>query len=80
MLESAVGVAHCVALATLPGFTYPADIFPSRGYYRQDLAEPEIVLSGPSEVRALEQPGIGTAPVPERLARLQREHAVILPT
>jgi len=79
MLESAVGVAHCVALATLPGFTYPADIFPSRTYYRQDLAEPEIVLSAPSEVRALEQPGIGTAPDPERLARLQQEHAAILP-
>ncbi len=79
MLESAVGVAHCVALATLPGFTYPADIFPSHSYYRQDLGEPEIVLSGPSQVRALDRPGIGTIPNPERLAQLQREHAVILP-
>jgi len=80
MLESAVGVAHCIALATLPGFTYPADIFPTRSYYPEDLAEPEIVLSGPSRVLALEEPGIGTIPSPERLARLQQEHAVILPS
>jgi O-succinylbenzoate synthase len=79
MLESAVGAAHCIALATLSSFTYPADIFPSRTYYGQDLGEPEIVLSGPSEVRALDRPGIGTEPDPERLARLQREHGVILP-
>jgi O-succinylbenzoate synthase len=79
MLESAVGVAHCIALATLPGFTYPADIFPSRTYYRQDLGDPEIVLSGPSQVRALDRPGIGTTPDPERLAQLQRAHAVIVP-
>jgi O-succinylbenzoate synthase len=80
MLESAVGVAHCIALATLPGCTYPADIFPSSRLYRHDLAEPAIVLSGPGQVRAVEGPGIGTAPVPERLARCTLEHAAILPS
>jgi o-succinylbenzoate synthase len=79
MLESAVGVAHCIALATLPGFTYPADIFPSNTYYRHDLGEPEIVLSGPSQVCVLDRPGVGAVPSPERLALLQREHAVTLP-
>lgn len=77
MLESAVGVAHCIALATLPGFTYPADIFPTSRFYRQDLAEPAIELCGPSQVRALEQPGIGTVPDPERLTTLTQEHAAI---
>jgi O-succinylbenzoate synthase len=80
MLESAVGVEHCIALATLPGCTYPADIFPSSRLYRQDLAEPAIVLSGPGQVRALESPGIGTAPDPERLARSTLEHAAIVPS
>lgn len=79
MLESAVGVAHCLALATLPGFTYPADIFPSRNYYRQDLAEPEIALSGVSRIRALDVPGIGTTPDPDRLSRLTVEHATVAP-
>jgi O-succinylbenzoate synthase len=80
MLESAVGAAHCIALATLPGCTYPADIFLSSRLYRQDLAEPAIVLSGPGQVRAAEGPGIGTAPDPERLARCTLEHAAILPS
>lgn len=79
MLESAIGVAHCIALATLPGFTYPADIFPSSRFYRQDLAEPAIVLSGPSQVRALDEPGIGTLPNEDRLHRMTVEHAVVLP-
>ena len=29
MLESSVGAALCVELATLPNFTYPGDLFPS---------------------------------------------------
>ncbi|GIW79033.1 MAG: o-succinylbenzoate synthase [Gemmatales bacterium] len=77
MLESAVGVAHCVALACLPNFTYPADIFPSRRFYAEDLSEPEIVLTGAATVQALDQPGIGTSPNPDRLARMTRQHAVI---
>jgi O-succinylbenzoate synthase len=80
MLESAVGVAHCIALGTLPGFTYPADVFPTSRFYKQDLAEPEIVLSGISQVTALDRPGIGTVPDPDRLQRLTVEHAAILPS
>jgi O-succinylbenzoate synthase len=79
MLESAVGVSHGIALATLPNFTYPADVFPSSRFYRQDLAEPDIVLSGPSQVSALERPGIGTVPEQKRLARMELDHAVVLP-
>ncbi|MFN4261733.1 MAG: o-succinylbenzoate synthase [Gemmataceae bacterium] len=79
MLESAVGAAHCLALATLPGFTYPADIFPSSRFYRQDLGEPAIELSGPSRIRAADRPGIGTIPHPDRLARMTVQHAVVLP-
>jgi O-succinylbenzoate synthase len=79
MLESAVGAAYCIALATLPGFTYPADIFPSRRFYRQDLAEPEVVLAGASQVQALGLPGIATIPNPERLAQQTLEHAAVLP-
>lgn len=80
MLESAIGAAHCVALATLPNFTYPADIFPSSRFYRQDLAEPELALTGPAQVRALDRPGIGTVPQAQRLARLTVDHEVILPS
>ena len=70
MLESAVGAEHCIALATLPGVTYPNDIFLSRRFYTRDLAEPEIGLSGSGKVTATLGPGIGCAPDPVRLKSL----------
>ena len=67
MLESAVGAHHCLALATLGNFIYPADIFPSERFYQPDLADPPIVLSGPSQVTATDAPGCDAAPAPDRL-------------
>ena len=73
MLESAIGARHCLALATLDNFKYPADIFPSRRFYQCDLAEPELELTTASnqgpQIIASQQPGIGATPNPERLAR-----------
>ena len=67
MLESSLGAHQCLALATLPNFTYPNDIFPSETYYRNDLSDPPIVLSGVSQVTASDVPGCGAEPNPERL-------------
>jgi O-succinylbenzoate synthase len=77
MLESAVGQAHSTALATLPNMRYPADIFPSSRFYAPDLGEPEIVLAGPSQVRATAAPGIGREPHPARLERMLVQKAVV---
>ncbi|MHB0857311.1 MAG: o-succinylbenzoate synthase [Anaerolineae bacterium] len=77
MLESAVGQSHNIALATLPNFRYPADIFPTSRFYHEDLGDPPIALSGPSQVSALDAPGIGCEPHPERLRRLALECAAI---
>ncbi|MEX2187277.1 MAG: o-succinylbenzoate synthase [Pirellulales bacterium] len=72
MLESAVGARICVALAMLGNFTYPADIFPSRRFYTEDLSQPDVELvvdeSGVPSVVAPDVPGIGAAPRAERLA------------
>lgn len=74
MLESAVGARVCVALAMLDNFTYPADIFPSRVYYREDLGIPPIELErgrdGSPQVAALDVPGTGATPDPQRLERM----------
>ncbi len=45
MLESALGGAICVELATLPNFTYPGDLFPSSRFYKRDLSHPENELT-----------------------------------
>lgn len=76
MLESAVGASHCIALAMLENFTYPADIFPSARFYREDLADPPIELvrseSGIPSVRSLSEL---PEPNQSRLAALTVERA-----
>ncbi len=69
MIESAVGANHCLALATLPNFTYPADIFPSSRFFDHDLGNPQLVHSAPSRISAQNAAGIGVEPDPERLRR-----------
>jgi O-succinylbenzoate synthase len=75
MLESAVGGAICAELATLPNFTYAGDIFPSSYFYANDVGKPEVVLSGPGEVRTSGVPGIAQEPDPDLLIRWTVERA-----
>ncbi|MFA7160382.1 MAG: o-succinylbenzoate synthase [Kiritimatiellia bacterium] len=69
MLESAVGASHCLALATLPNFKYPADIFPSERFFKPDLSWPPMALSASSRMVAPEIPGCGAEPDAARLAK-----------
>lgn len=57
MLETGVGRAANVALASLPGFVFPADISASERYWEQDLTEP-FVLTG-STIAVPGGPGLG---------------------
>ena len=78
MLESATGAGHCLALASLPNFTYPADIFPSAKFYVEDLADPPIVLSqDESGFPVVVIPNQPSQPNPMRLAKLTRQSATI---
>ena len=45
MLESGVGRAHNVALASLPGFVLPGDISESQRYWAEDIVDPEFTIS-----------------------------------
>ena len=45
MLESALGSALCVEVATLPNFTYPGDLFESSRFYTNDLSSPTHELT-----------------------------------
>ncbi|MFL5470956.1 MAG: o-succinylbenzoate synthase [Gemmatimonadales bacterium] len=44
MLESGVGRAYNVALASLPNFTKPGDISPSARYWEQEVVSPEWTM------------------------------------
>jgi len=67
MLESSLGAHQCLALATLPNFTYPADIFPSERFYTPDMSFPEMRLSSPSMMKLPDIPGSGAEPDMVRL-------------
>lgn len=75
MLESALGQAPSLAMATLPNVKYPSDVFPSKRFYEKDMAEPELVLAGPSVAQAPSAIGLGWRPNPERLKQVTRQHA-----
>ena len=59
MLESGIGRAHNIHLASLPNFTLPGDIAASRRYFVPDLIEPGIDVSRDGTVPVPTGPGIG---------------------
>jgi o-succinylbenzoate synthase len=76
MLETNIGRAHNVALASLPGFTLPGDISASARYYAHDVAGPDFVLGADSTLRVPAAPGIGVEPDPATLAAATERHEV----
>lgn len=69
MLESGIGRAHNVALASLPNFVLPGDLSPSERYWRRDVVEPEWTMDGEGRVRVpWDRPGPGVEVDEERLA------------
>lgn len=69
MLESGIGRAANIHLATLPNFTLPGDIAASRRYYVPDLVEPPIEVSRRGTISVPERPGLGVEIDLSRVAR-----------
>ena len=59
MLESGIGRAHNIAMATLAGFTLPGDVSASSRYWEEDIIEPSVTVSSSGEITASDKPGIG---------------------
>jgi O-succinylbenzoate synthase len=70
MLETGIGRAANVAIASLPGFTLPNDISASARYWREDLIEPPFVLEPDGTIKVPTGPGLGVHIVRERLERV----------
>jgi o-succinylbenzoate synthase len=71
MLESGIGRAYNVALASLPNFTLPGDLSPSRRYWAQDIVSPEWTMDAHGMVDVpLSTPGIGVQVDAERIQAL----------
>ncbi len=60
MLESGIGRAYNVALASLPNFVLPGDVSPSARYWAEDIVTPEWTMDADGYVKVpLDKPGIG---------------------
>jgi O-succinylbenzoate synthase len=71
MLESGIGRAYNVAMASLPNFSLPGDISPSRRYWARDIVAPEWEMNADGMIAVPhERPGIGVAVDVDRIENL----------
>ena len=69
MLETGIGRAHNIHLASLSNFSLPGDIAASKRYYQPDLIEPPIDIAADGTIAVPDAPGIGVRVVAERVER-----------
>ena len=70
MLESGIGRAHNVAIASLPNFTLPGDISASGRYWEEDIVTPEFALNPDGTMDVPDRSGIGVEVKRDRLEDL----------
>jgi len=59
MLETGVGRAANLALASLPGFSLPGDISATERYYQEDITNERFQLNSDSTINVPKAPGLG---------------------
>ncbi len=59
MLETGIGRASNLALASLPGFALPGDISASDRYYQRDITHERFALNNDSTITVPNGPGLG---------------------
>jgi o-succinylbenzoate synthase len=69
MVETGLGRAANVALASLPGFVLPGDTSGSDRFYSEDITDP-FVLEPDGHLPVPTAPGLGVEPLPDRLAEV----------
>jgi len=69
MLETGIGRAHNIHLASLPNFSLPGDIAASKRYYDPDLIDPPIEVASDGTIAVPQTPGIGVRIIADRVER-----------
>lgn len=59
LLETGIGRAHNIGVASLPGFTLPNDISASNRYFTEDIVDPEFRLNPDGTITVPTRPGLG---------------------
>jgi O-succinylbenzoate synthase len=79
MLETGVGRASNLALASLPGFTLPGDISASNRYYMRDITNERFTLNADSTINVPSAPGLGVTVDPSALQAFTLSEIVLAP-
>lgn len=69
LLETGIGRAANIALASLPNFLLPADLSASDRYFHEDVIDPPVVLNSDSTITVPSTPGLGVAVKMKRVER-----------
>jgi O-succinylbenzoate synthase len=69
MLETGVGRAANVALASLPHFTLPNDISGSDRYYRDEVIDPPFRVDADGTIAVPTGPGLGVTVLHDEIER-----------
>jgi O-succinylbenzoate synthase len=59
MLESGIGRVHNVHLSSLENFKLPGDVSASKRYWKEDIVDPEVLVSPQGTIRVPDAPGTG---------------------
>jgi O-succinylbenzoate synthase len=77
MLESGIGRAQNIAMATLAGFTLPGDVSASARYWAEDIIEPPVIVTPRGTIIAPDAPGLGFEIKRERVETLTVRKEII---
>ncbi len=59
MLETGIGRAFNIAIASLPNYIYPSDMSPVNFFYKDDLVDDSFVVNKEGYVKVPNKPGLG---------------------
>ena len=77
MLETGIGRASNLAIATLPGYVLPGDISASDRYYHRDITNERFVLNSDSTINVPNKPGLGVTMDEEALKMFTKAELTI---
>ena len=69
LLETGIGRAANIALASLPNFRLPGDVSASNRYYHEDLIDPPVTLNRDGTITVPTAPGLGFRVVLDRVEK-----------
>lgn len=79
MMETGIGRAHNVALSSLENFSLPGDVAASRRYWKEDVIDPAIEVTGEGTILQSMAPGIGYRVREDVLENRTERHRVFDP-